>query len=96
MYDIIPIVWYHSTKFRYVATTKFVGCLTPYSTFSNARDCTTLLAADQTEIDAVNDAWDAVGVLSPQPTLIVIGVSEPGLVGNGGSVKEYMVDVGCI
>ena len=73
--------------------------LTSSSNFSAARTATTQAAADlygQTEVDAVHDAWCAVGVPgcpAPSGGGLQNGVAETGLSGSTGTQLAYTIDI---
>ena len=76
--------------------------LTSSSNFEAARTATTQAAADlygQTEVDAVHDAWCAVGVPGCPPSggggggSLANGVAETGLSGSQGSQTFFTLDV---
>ncbi len=72
-------------------------CLTASSNFEAARNCTADWAAalySQAEVDAVQLAWDAVGVPGgpPDPNAVT-ALDESNLSGSTGSERRYQVDV---
>ncbi len=75
--------------------------LTASSNFAAARTATTQAAADlygTTEVDAVHDAWCAVGVPGcPPPSsgggALANGVAETGLAGSTGAQSFYTIDI---